>query len=99
VVQATTEEYLNNAKGKTGLHKTKPDLVIVDPPRAGLGESVVAGLVKLNSPRVTYVSCDPATLARDLAGLTKSGYHIAEAHWLDMFPQTYHIESVFHLLR
>ena len=99
VVQATTEAYLNNAEGKSGLDKTKADLVIVDPPRAGLGERVVAGLVKLNAPRVTYVSCDPATLARDLAGLTKAGYRIAEAHWLDMFPQTFHIESVFHLIR
>jgi 23S rRNA (uracil1939-C5)-methyltransferase len=101
VVQATTEAYLNNAKA-AAMAKNKasrPDLIIVDPPRAGLGEHVVAGLVKLNAPRVTYVSCDPATLARDLAGLTKAGYRIAEAHWLDMFPQTFHIESVFHLLR
>jgi 23S rRNA (uracil1939-C5)-methyltransferase len=101
VVQATTEAYLNNANAAAMAKKKKsrPDLVIVDPPRAGLGESVVAGLVKLNSPRLTYVSCDPATLARDLADLTKAGYRIAEAHWLDMFPQTFHIESVFHLLR
>lgn len=101
VVQATTEAYLNNAKAAAMAKKktSRPDLVIVDPPRAGLGEHVVAGLVKLNAPRLTYVSCDPATLARDLAGLTKAGYRIAEAHWLDMFPQTFHIESVFHLLR
>jgi 23S rRNA (uracil1939-C5)-methyltransferase len=99
VVQATTEAYLNHAEGKSRGIKQKPDLIIVDPPRAGLSERVVAALVKLNAPRVTYVSCDPATLARDLAGLTKAGYRIAEAHWLDMFPQTFHIESVFHLLR
>jgi 23S rRNA (uracil1939-C5)-methyltransferase len=99
VVQATTEAYLNNAEGKAGVDRAKPDLIIVDPPRAGLGERVVAGLVKINASRVTYVSCDPATMARDLAGLTKAGYRIAEAHWLDMFPQTYHIESVFHLIR
>ncbi|MEY2414005.1 MAG: rRNA (uracil1939-C5)-methyltransferase [Acidobacteriaceae bacterium] len=93
-IRATTEQYLNNVSGKL-----QPDCVVVDPPRSGLGEKVVDALVRLNSKHVTYVSCDPATLARDLRGLINSGYRIEHAHLIDLFPQTYHIESVFHLIR
>jgi 23S rRNA (uracil1939-C5)-methyltransferase len=93
-VRATTEQYLENAAGKL-----RPELVAVDPPRSGLGERVIQGLVKLKSPRITYVSCDPATLSRDLARLLQSGYRVEEAHLVDLFPQTYHLESVFHLVR
>jgi len=92
VVRAQTEQYL----GIVG-RRLQPDLVVVDPPRSGLGGRVLNALSGLKSPRLTYVSCDPATLARDLAGLLKSGYRIEEAHLIDLFPQTYHIESVFHL--
>jgi 23S rRNA (uracil1939-C5)-methyltransferase len=91
-VRATTEQYLENAAGKL-----RPDLVVVDPPRSGLGERVIKGLEKLKAPRITYVSCDPATLARDLARLLQSGYRVQEAHLVDLFPQTYHLESVFRL--
>jgi 23S rRNA (uracil1939-C5)-methyltransferase len=93
-VCATTEQYLKNVAGK--LH---PDLVVVDPPRSGLGESVIHALVTLGAPRITYVSCDPATLSRDLGSLLKSGYRAEQAHMVDLFPQTYHLESVFHLVR
>ena len=93
-VRSTTEQYLENAAGKL-----RPDLVVVDPPRSGLGEKVIKGLVTLRAPRITYVSCDPATLSRDLARLLQSGYRVAEAHLVDLFPQTYHLESVFHLVR
>jgi len=93
-VRATVEQYLENAAGK--LH---PDVVVVDPPRAGLGESVIRHLVKLGAPRITYVSCDPATLSRDLRALLQSGYRVEQAHLVDLFPQTYHLESVFHLVR
>lgn len=76
------------------------DLVVVDPPRAGLGESVVRLLAaRSGTPRITYVSCDPATLARDLKVLIESGYRIEEAHLIDLFPQTFHVESVFQLVR
>ena len=75
------------------------DLVIVDPPRAGLGQQVAVAVATIDAPRITYVSCDPATLARDLIILTKSGYRIEEVHLLDLFPQTFHIESVFQLAR
>jgi len=93
-VRATTEQYLENTAGK--LH---PELVVVDPPRSGLGEKVVQGLVKLRAPRLVYASCDPATLSRDLARLLPLGYRVQEAHLVDLFPQTYHLESVFHLAR
>jgi 23S rRNA (uracil1939-C5)-methyltransferase len=92
-VRATTAQYLDQTSGIT------PDLVVADPPRGGLGENVVRGLAKLGAPRVTYVSCDPSTLARDLRTLLSLGYGIAGAHLIDLFPQTYHIESVFHLAR
>ncbi len=93
-VRATTEQYLENAAGKL-----RPELVVVDPPRSGLGERVIKGLLKLAAPRITYVSCDPATLSRDLARLLQSGYRVEAAHLVDLFPQTYHLESVFHLIR
>jgi 23S rRNA (uracil1939-C5)-methyltransferase len=92
-VRASTEQYLENAAGKL-----RAELVVVDPPRSGLGARVIKGLVKLKAPRITYVSCDPATLSRDLARLLQSGYRVKEAHLVDLFPQTYHLESVFHLI-
>jgi len=93
-VCSTTEKYLKNVAGKL-----QPDLVVVDPPRSGLGESTTHDLIALAAPQITYVSCDPATLARDLSGLLKAGYRVREAHMVDLFPQTFHLESVFHLIR
>jgi 23S rRNA (uracil1939-C5)-methyltransferase len=93
-VQATTEQYLRKEAGRW-----KPELVVIDPPRSGLGESVVGGLIALGAPQVVYVSCDPATLARDLKALLGSRYRVERAHLVDLFPQTYHLESVFHLVR
>jgi 23S rRNA (uracil1939-C5)-methyltransferase len=55
---------------------------------------VTRSLVELGAQRIRYVSCDPATLARDLGLLVEAGYHIEEAHLFDLFPQTFHIESV-----
>jgi 23S rRNA (uracil1939-C5)-methyltransferase len=92
-VRATTAQYLDQASG------IRPDLVVADPPRGGLGENVVRSLAKLSAPRMTYVSCDPSTLARDLRTLLGLGYRIDGTHLFDLFPQTYHIESVFHLVR
>jgi 23S rRNA (uracil1939-C5)-methyltransferase len=94
-VRAGVEEYL--AKGNK--ERNDPDFVVVDPPRSGLGERVVQALIKLAAPRLAYVSCDPATLARDLRSLLAGGYKVQEAHLLDLFPQTFHIESVLHLAK
>jgi 23S rRNA (uracil1939-C5)-methyltransferase len=92
-VLATSEQFLGQASG------LRPDLIVVDPPRGGLGEAVVRSLAKLESPRIAYVSCDPSTLARDLRLMISLGYRIADAHLIDLFPQTFHIESVFLLAR
>lgn len=80
-------------------HRGRADLVVVDPPRSGLGGALARDLANLAAPRVTYVSCNPATLARDLRVLVAGGYRVEAAHLFDLFPQTYHIESVFHLAR
>ncbi|MGA9042758.1 MAG: 23S rRNA (uracil(1939)-C(5))-methyltransferase RlmD [Terriglobales bacterium] len=93
-VHGTTAQYLKNVAGKL-----QPDLVVVDPPRSGLGEDVVKSLASLDAPRMVYVSCDPATLARDMGGLLGAGYRVEQAHLVDLFPQTYHLESVLHLVR
>ncbi len=93
-IAAAVESYLTRA-GK----KAVADLIVVDPPRAGLGHKVVADLVGLRAPRLTYVSCDPATLARDLVPLRAAGYDVEQAHLLDLFPQTFHLESVLHLVK
>lgn len=93
-VHATTDQFLQQRVGKL-----RPDLAVVDPPRGGLGGMVVRSLAGLEAEQITYVSCDPATLSRDLAGLLAAGYHIRQAHVVDLFPQTYHVESVLHLAR
>ena len=85
VEQARVEDYLERLQAT-------PDFVLADPPRAGLGKDVVRELQRLAPPRVTIVSCDPATLARDLAGLTN--YQIESLTMVDLFPQTYHMETI-----
>jgi tRNA/tmRNA/rRNA uracil-C5-methylase (TrmA/RlmC/RlmD family) len=106
VFHTTTDQYLaqrgDNGRAGNGavlpqlLHK--PDLVVVDPPRGGLGDRVARLLAEVDAPRVTYVSCDPATLSRDLVPLQAAGYRVEEVHLVDLFPQTYHLESVLHLV-
>ena len=93
-IRAATTDFLRSPSGKL-----QSDLVVLDPPRSGLGESVVRSLVGLGAHRMTYISCDPATVSRDLAGLQSAGYRIEQVHLVDLFPQTYHLESVFHLVR
>jgi 23S rRNA (uracil1939-C5)-methyltransferase len=79
--------------------RERPDFVLVDPPRAGMGAEITSLLSRIGPPLITYVSCDPATLARDLAALVSSGYRIRTLHMVDLFPQTYHLETVAHLGR
>ncbi|MGE5569268.1 MAG: class I SAM-dependent RNA methyltransferase [Rhodospirillales bacterium] len=74
-----------------------PDFVLADPPRTGLGKPAVSQLLRLRPPRMAIVSCDPATLARDLGALVSGGYQINRLTVLDLFPQTYHIETVTQL--
>jgi 23S rRNA (uracil1939-C5)-methyltransferase len=93
-IRATTEVFLAERSSKLAL-----DLVVLDPPRAGLGEKVAAALGRMSASYVTYVSCDPATLSRDLRVLLESGYRVEQAHLVDLFPQTYHMETVLHLTR
>ena len=106
-VQATTEQFLAGAEdaGAAGkgsilphIHH-RPELVVVDPPRSGLGERVARMLVTLDAPRVVYVSCDPVTLARDLVPMLSAGYRVEQMHLVDLFPQTYHVETVVQLVR
>jgi 23S rRNA (uracil1939-C5)-methyltransferase len=70
------------------------DIVVVDPPRLGLERVVLEGIVALQPRRIIYVSCDPSTLARDLKRLVQRVYELRRIRPLDLFPQTYHIESV-----
>jgi 23S rRNA (uracil1939-C5)-methyltransferase len=77
---------------------TRPDVMIIDPPRAGMHQDVVQQVLAMSPEKIVYVSCNPATLARDIA-LLKEAYHVAEVQPVDMFPHTYHIESVAKLLK
>lgn len=81
------------AYGLTTLHESIHS-VILDPPRSGCGPDVIGQLVSLRPERLVYVACDPATLARDAKIITDSDYSLVEVQPLDLFPQTYHIESV-----
>jgi 23S rRNA (uracil1939-C5)-methyltransferase len=98
-VGARTEDYLESEYRKSQPVRKRPDLVVLDPPRTGAGKVVIRSLVELGAARIRYVSCDPATLARDIVPLLAAGYHIEEAHLFDLFPETFHIESVLLLAR
>ncbi len=97
-----TEEFLKK-------FDEKPDLIVLDPPRSGLGQSASAKLAELQAPEIAYLSCDPSTLARDLAVLAQTermpsgtkpnaaSYEISKIEMFDLFPQTHHIETLVHL--
>jgi len=99
-----TEDFLKK-------EQEQPDFVVLDPPRFGLGAEVAARLANLGAPEIAYLSCDPSTLARDLAVLTASGrrpatevapahrYEITQIELFDLFPQTFHIETLVRLRR
>jgi len=93
-IRATAEKFLAEHSFKSGV-----DLVVVDPPRVGLGERTAQALGRIPVSRVTYVSCDPATLSRDLRVLLECGFRVEQMHLIDLFPQTYHMEAVLQLVR
>ncbi|HLY16310.1 MAG TPA: class I SAM-dependent RNA methyltransferase [Bryobacteraceae bacterium] len=87
--QATAEAWLEQAP-----EQDPPDFALLDPPRAGIGRRMAERLAALRPPRLAMVSCDPATLARDLGWLTQAGYTIERLTLVDLFPQTYHLETI-----
>jgi 23S rRNA (uracil1939-C5)-methyltransferase len=93
-VKADTLAFLK--RSRTGV---RPDLIVVDPPRTGLGAETCALLAEIATPAVACVSCDPATLARDLRALIGAGYQIQSITLTDLFPQTFHLETVVQLRR
>jgi 23S rRNA (uracil1939-C5)-methyltransferase len=76
--------------------KVRPDVMIIDPPRTGMHKDVVERVLEMGPERIVYVSCNPATMARDL-GMIRQSYRVLEVQPVDMFPHTYHIESVARL--
>ncbi len=108
-VQVTSHN--EHAEKFLGMTDEKPEFVVLDPPRAGLGAEVAAKLTQLGAPEIVYLSCDPATLARDLAVLMGTQkklsdaaalggrYEIVAMHLFDLFPQTFHIETLVRLRR
>jgi 23S rRNA (uracil1939-C5)-methyltransferase len=89
-VEATAVDFLRNAV----IQRERPQLIVMDPPRAGVGAEVCSFLARIAAPEIVYVSCDPVTLARDLKMLVDAGYELQEVHLVDLFPQTFHLETV-----
>jgi 23S rRNA (uracil1939-C5)-methyltransferase len=98
-VKASTLDYLRRARGGRRADRIVPSLIVVDPPRTGLGAETAALLAEIGAPALTYVSCDPATLARDLRALIHKGYAIENLTLADLFPHTFHLETVVRLRR
>ena len=73
--------------------KKKPDVLIIDPPRAGIHQDILAGIMDISPERIVYVSCNPATMARDI-GRMSGKYELIEIQPVDMFPHTYHVEAI-----
>jgi 23S rRNA (uracil1939-C5)-methyltransferase len=92
VVNADVRELGENADALEAV-----DFLLLDPPRTGAESRVIFGILKLKPQRISYVSCDPATLARDLKKLIAGGYSIQSMRAFDMFPQTHHVETIVHL--
>jgi 23S rRNA (uracil1939-C5)-methyltransferase len=92
---AATVDFLRGAV----VQRERPELIVLDPPRAGVGAEVCTLLARLKAPELVYVSCDPVTLSRDLRVMVDSGYKLVQLHMMDMFPQTFHLETVAVLRR
>lgn len=94
-IAATTLDFLRTVV----VQRERPDLIVLDPPRAGIGLEACSLLARLKTKQIVYVSCDPVTLGRDLKAMVDSGYRLAELHMIDLFPQTFHLETVAILQR
>jgi 23S rRNA (uracil1939-C5)-methyltransferase len=95
-VGSTTLDFLRRNREQ---REAAPELIVLDPPRAGLGEETTRLLNAIGAREIVYVSCDPATLARDLRALTGERYKVEKITLVDMFPQTFHLETMVHLRR
>ena len=91
VITATVTDWFRSAPS------TSADFILLDPPRAGAESAVIKGILDLHPSAISYVSCDPATLARDLKKLIAGGYVIKAMLGFDLFPQTHHVETVVRL--
>jgi 23S rRNA (uracil1939-C5)-methyltransferase len=87
IVQANVDAYLTDLT-------EKPDVILADPPRSGLGKVAAEQLARVQSPELRLVSCDPSTLVRDLQVLMAAGYRVDEMVLIDLFPNTFHMETV-----
>ena len=90
-VRSTALEFLEQ---QNRANAPRPDLIVLDPPRAGLGPQALAALIRRGAPQIVYVSCDAGTFARDARALVDSGYSLTVLHLLDLFPQTFHTETI-----
>jgi 23S rRNA (uracil1939-C5)-methyltransferase len=88
VIEGDVEEVLKSRS------VARPDLVLLDPPRSGLSSAATDEIIALAAPRIVYLSCDPATLARDTARLRDGGYSLESIQGFDLFPQTPHVEAL-----
>lgn len=99
----TNAEFFCGDAGKAALELEQkgicPDVVVVDPPRKGLNADTIEALDRMHPRKIVYVSCDPATLARDVALLKEKGYHLTSAQAADLFPRCAHVESIVCLAR
>jgi 23S rRNA (uracil1939-C5)-methyltransferase len=92
IITATVTDWFRNGS------MDAVDFMLLDPPRAGAESAVIDGILRLKALRICYVSCDPATLARDLKKLMAGGYMVQSLRAFDLFPQTHHVETVVHLV-
>jgi len=100
IANADVGQWLNKEEGGLRSEKRRQaaalqmDFLLLDPPRAGAESRVIDGILQLNPKQICYVSCDPATLARDLRKIIAGGYSLDSLSAFDMFPQTHHVETI-----
>ena len=93
VEHESVEQYLGASRGRI------PQTVVLDPPRTGVSREAMSGLLALKVPRIVYVSCDVATLARDVKRCVEAGYRLEHIEAFDLFPNTAHVETLAVLVR